>query len=60
MNYIFSQTFTDGITNKLLGCFQKSAPDDLVLVRVNGEGSDLIIDRKEEQETFRVNTLQCY
>ncbi|XP_012944519.2 ethanolamine kinase 1 [Aplysia californica] len=46
--------FTDGITNKLLGCHVTSDPDDVVLVRVNGEGTDIIIDRSEEQESFRV------
>lgn len=46
--------FTDGITNKLVGCFQKSQPDDVVLIRVNGECTELIIDRKAEVETFRL------
>ena len=54
------QVFTDGITNKLLGCYLDANPDEMVLVRVNGEGSDIIIDRNEEQETFKVYNLLIF
>jgi len=40
------QTFTDGYTNKLIGC--SVSPDDVVLVRVYGNRTDLIIDRERE------------
>lgn len=46
------QTFTDGITNKLVGCFYKEEGDveanDVVLVRIYGNKTDLLIDRKAE------------
>lgn len=46
------QTFTDGITNKLVGCFYKEDGDteanDVVLVRIYGNKTDLLIDRKAE------------
>ncbi|KAL8625041.1 hypothetical protein ACOMHN_012050 [Nucella lapillus] len=46
--------FTEGITNKLVGCSLKSAPQDVVLIRVNGEGTELIIDREAEVRTFQL------
>lgn len=42
----------DGMTNKLVGCFLESQPDEVVLLRINGEATELIIDRKAEVETF--------
>ncbi|XP_001848031.2 ethanolamine kinase [Culex quinquefasciatus] len=58
--------FTDGITNKLVGCFNQnnnnancdagddSASADVVLVRVYGNKTDLLIDRKKETENIRL------
>ncbi|PVD18397.1 hypothetical protein C0Q70_20946 [Pomacea canaliculata] len=40
------------MTNKLVGCFLESQPDEVVLLRINGEATELIIDRKAEVETF--------
>jgi len=40
--------FTDGITNKLIGGWLDGDKDDMVLVRVYGEGTDKIIDRSTE------------
>uniref|UniRef100_A0A0B7AJ87 ethanolamine kinase n=2 Tax=Arion vulgaris TaxID=1028688 RepID=A0A0B7AJ87_9EUPU len=48
------KVFTDGITNKLLGCYQKGDFDNMILVRVNGEGSEMIIDRDAEHQTFQI------
>lgn len=46
--------FTDGITNKLVGLFNDSHPeDDGVLVRVYGKNTEQIIDRKAEFENFK-------
>ncbi|XP_026820062.1 ethanolamine kinase [Rhopalosiphum maidis] len=46
--------FTDGITNKLVGLFDDSRPeDDGVLVRVYGKNTEQIIDRKAEFENFK-------
>lgn len=47
------KVFTEGITNTLLGCYQEGDFDNLVLVRVNGEGSGLIINREGEPEVMR-------
>lgn len=46
--------FTDGITNKLVGCFTKADPKDTIIIRVNGRGTELIIDRQAEFETFKL------
>lgn len=64
--------FTDGITNKLVGCyhedpqsstdFQQSSEitklstgyEDMVLVRVYGRRTDLLIDRKEETRNIQL------
>lgn len=40
--------FTDGITNRLVGCYRDDAPNDVVLIRVYGEKTELFIDRKIE------------
>jgi len=47
------RTFTDGITNKLVGasCGDRA---DTVLVRVYGHGTDKIIDRAAEVENMRL------
>ncbi|GFR90777.1 ethanolamine kinase [Elysia marginata] len=47
------KVFTEGITNKLLGCYLEGDFDNLVLVRVNGEGSGLIINREGEPEVMQ-------
>jgi hypothetical protein len=46
--------FTDGITNKLLGCFYEESPEDVVLVRVYGHKTDLLIDRNAETRNIQV------
>lgn len=65
--------FTDGITNKLVGCFNKPKQEDnnstqqngstdysnsVVLVRVYGNKTDLLIDRKAE--TRNIKLLHSY
>lgn len=45
------QTFTDGITNKLVACQfgeDSSHGDNVVLVRIYGNKTDLLIDRNAE------------
>ena len=44
--------FTDGITNKLVGFWQGESREDTVLIRIYGEGTDRIIDRKVEVENM--------
>lgn len=51
------QVFTDGITNKLIGCFYNESPSDVILVRVYGTNTDLLIDRKAETATLKVRDL---
>lgn len=47
---IMLQLFTDGITNKLVACqLQESCKDeDIILVRIYGNKTDLLIDRNAE------------
>uniref|UniRef100_A0A182P7L7 ethanolamine kinase n=1 Tax=Anopheles epiroticus TaxID=199890 RepID=A0A182P7L7_9DIPT len=56
--------FTDGITNKLVGCFKLPSdsepgagtpePEDVVLIRVYGNKTDLLIDRRKETENIQL------
>uniref|UniRef100_H3ADH0 ethanolamine kinase n=1 Tax=Latimeria chalumnae TaxID=7897 RepID=H3ADH0_LATCH len=46
--------FTDGITNKLVGCYVDPAMDDVVLVRVYGNKTELFVDRDNELRSFQV------
>lgn len=48
------KVFTDGITNKLVGCFNGMLPEDGILVRVYGQNTDLLIDRKAETKNFKL------
>lgn len=52
--------FTNGITNKLVACSCKTGAelkdgDDVVLVRIYGAKTDLLIDRKAETRNLKVN-----
>ena len=46
------KTFTDGITNKLIGGWEEGKKEDMVLVRVYGQGTDMIIDREGEMKNM--------
>ncbi|RXM97234.1 Ethanolamine kinase 1 [Acipenser ruthenus] len=46
--------FTDGITNKLIGCYVGKGMEDVVLVRIYGNKTELFVDRKNEVKSFRV------
>lgn len=48
------QLFTDGTTNKLVGCYVDDSPEDVVLVRVYGNRTELIVDRDNELKSFQV------
>lgn len=52
--------FTDGITNKLIGCFNANFPEDVILVRVYGQNTDLLIDRKAETENIKVKNATIH
>uniref|UniRef100_A0A8D8S546 ethanolamine kinase n=1 Tax=Cacopsylla melanoneura TaxID=428564 RepID=A0A8D8S546_9HEMI len=47
------KTFTDGITNKLVGVYHKDKPDDILLMRIYGNNTHLLIDREAEKSNFR-------
>ncbi|XP_029455972.1 LOW QUALITY PROTEIN: ethanolamine kinase 1 [Rhinatrema bivittatum] len=51
---ITMQVFTDGITNKLIGCYVGDTMEDVVLVRIYGNKTELLVDREEELKSFRV------
>ncbi|KAI1289693.1 Ethanolamine kinase 2 [Halotydeus destructor] len=42
------KVFTDGITNRLVGCYLDSNQDEVTLIRVYGEKTELFIDRQIE------------
>lgn len=49
------QLFTDGITNKLIGCFHTDpdkSRDEVLLVRIYGNKTDLLIDRNAEKKNI--------
>ena len=51
----FSYTiFTDGLTNKLIGVYSKELPKDMILIRVYGQNSDLMIDRQKEIRNMKI------
>uniref|UniRef100_A0A8B9LIL5 ethanolamine kinase n=1 Tax=Astyanax mexicanus TaxID=7994 RepID=A0A8B9LIL5_ASTMX len=49
-----TKLFTDGTTNKLVGCYVDDSPEDVVLVRVYGNKTELIVDRDNELKSFQV------
>ncbi|KAI1903920.1 hypothetical protein AGOR_G00000370 [Albula goreensis] len=52
--HIRLKSFTEGITNQLLGCTVDGAQGDMVLVRVYGKRTELFVDRQKEMEMFQV------
>lgn len=49
--------FTDGITNKLIACQyndSESDCDEVVLVRIYGNKTDLLIDRNAEKKNIKL------
>lgn len=55
---LLAQYFTDGTTNKLVGCYLENSPEDVVLVRVYGNKTELIVDRDNELKSFQVEQRQ--
>ena len=53
-SHIKTKLFTDGTTNKLVSCSVEDSPDDVVLVRVYGNQTELIVDRDNELKSFQV------
>ncbi|KAI6661577.1 Ethanolamine kinase 1 [Oopsacas minuta] len=57
-----TKLFTDGISNKLIGCYHgdKISAGNCVIVRINGFGTDKIIDRDNEIKTFNIlSSIKC-
>ncbi|XP_071947702.1 ethanolamine kinase 1-like isoform X1 [Antedon mediterranea] len=46
--------FTSGITNKLIGCYLGENKSNMVLVRIYGLKTEVIIDRESEIKTFQI------
>ncbi|XP_017875611.1 ethanolamine kinase [Ceratina calcarata] len=46
--------FTDGITNKLIGVWYVGHYSDMVLIRVYGHKTDLLINRQDETRNIRI------
>lgn len=46
--------FTDGITNTLVGLYHKDTPTDILLMRIYGHNTHLLIDREAEKSNFRL------
>ncbi|XP_071349355.1 ethanolamine kinase 2 [Trachinotus anak] len=53
-SHVKTKLFTDGTTNKLVGCYVEDSPEDVVLVRVYGNKTELIVDRDNELKSFQV------
>ncbi|XP_051957051.1 ethanolamine kinase 1-like [Xyrauchen texanus] len=53
-NLVQTKLFTDGTTNKLMGFYMEDHPEDVVLVRVYGNKTELIVDRDNELKSFQV------
>jgi ethanolamine kinase len=49
------KVFTEGLSNKLVGFFVDTNPEDMVIIKVFGTNTDFMIDRKAEIETMRVS-----
>ncbi|CAK8671283.1 unnamed protein product [Clavelina lepadiformis] len=49
---IKTQVFSNGITNKMFGFHYKNNKGEIILVRVNGNGTEIFLDREEEVKSF--------
>ncbi|ESO03956.1 hypothetical protein HELRODRAFT_79532 [Helobdella robusta] len=68
---ISCQVFKDGLTNKLVACINKGSKncdngelklseENVILVRIHGSGSDLVIDREDELlSMLALHSLEC-
>lgn len=48
------KTFTDGISNKVLGFTHKEDKSDIVIIRINGNMTDIFTDRQAEVESLEI------
>ena len=49
------KTFSGGLTNKLVGAYINGKKEEMILVRIYGQNSDLMIDRKKEIENMKTS-----
>lgn len=54
-NLLNLQIFTNGITNKLIGVYYSGHYSEMLLIRIYGNKTDLLIDRKDEVRNIRVS-----
>ncbi|XP_061931991.1 ethanolamine kinase 1 [Apis cerana] len=54
LNNLHFKIFTDGITNKLIGVWYAEHYNEMVLIRVYGHKTDLLINRKDETRNIRI------
>ncbi|XP_066592107.1 ethanolamine kinase 1 [Prorops nasuta] len=54
MDQLYFKVFTNGITNKLIGVYYPEHYNEMVLVRVYGHKTDLLINRSDEIENILV------
>nr|XP_054761959.1 ethanolamine kinase 1-like [Lytechinus pictus] len=48
------KVFSGGISNKLVGCYVPPNKDEILLMRIYGKKTELLVDRKREKETFQI------
>ncbi|XP_013076593.2 ethanolamine kinase 1-like [Biomphalaria glabrata] len=46
------KVFTDGFMNSMFGCYVEDNVDDIILIRIYGQGTEILINREEELEAF--------
>ena len=54
------QALTGGISNHLFAYYKEDRfDDDVVIFRIEGEGNELMLDRKEERKHMQVTNDDC-
>ena len=51
---LIHKTFSGGLTNKLVGVYIDGRKDEMVLIRIYGQNSDLMIDREKEIRNMKI------
>lgn len=54
LDLLLFKVFTNGITNKLIGVWPPGSYNSMVLVRVYGHKTDLLINRRDETRNIRI------
>ncbi|EZA50752.1 Ethanolamine kinase [Ooceraea biroi] len=54
LHQLHFKSFTDGKTNKLIGIWYSGHYTDMVLIRIYGNNTDLLIDRKSEIQNIQI------